>query len=117
MPRSIASASSGWHIIGSTTATRALTANPAGTQRSDATIARYSATHSAASSGSTNEKLSAPIPFSAARRIVSRREHATHNGGGGLFRGLRPTLPLRIQNKPPPTPADSPPPHNPPTAP
>src|SRR4051812_50072273 len=87
MPRSIASASSAWHIIGSTTATRGLTAKPAGTHRSDAMIARYSATHSAACSGSTNEKLSAPIPFSAARRIVSRREHATQSGGGGVCRG------------------------------
>jgi hypothetical protein len=92
MPRSIASASSGWHIIGSTTATRGLTANPAGTHCSDAMIARYSATHSAASSGSTNEKLSAPIPFSAARRIVSRREHATHSGGCGFWSGFGTTL-------------------------
>src|SRR4051812_50050223 len=88
MPRSMASASSGWHIIGRTTARRGLTAKPAGTQRSDPTMARYSVTHSAASSGSTNEKHRAPIPFSAARRIVSRREHATQRGGGGLFRGL-----------------------------
>src|SRR4051795_6276931 len=88
MPRSIASASSGWHIIGRTTARRGLTAKPAGTQRSDATIARYSVTHSAASSGSTNEKQRAPIPFSAARRIVSRREQATQSGGGGVLRGV-----------------------------
>src|SRR2546421_121154 len=85
MPRSIACASSRAHIIGSTHATCGLTAKPPGTQRSLATISRYSSTQALASSGSTNEKLSAPIPFSAARRIVSRREHATHNGGGGRF--------------------------------
>src|SRR3954452_4455990 len=88
MPRSIASASSGWHIIGSTTATRGLTAKPAGTHRAEAMIARYSATHSAASSGSTNEKLRAPIAFSAASRIVSRRAQATPRGGARLLQRL-----------------------------
>ena len=36
MPRSIAVASSRWHIIGSTTATLGLTAKPAGRQLSEA---------------------------------------------------------------------------------
>src|SRR4051812_50134427 len=85
MPRSIASASSRATIIGRVTANRGLTEKPPGTQRSLAMIASYSSTHSRASSGSMNENDSAPIPFSAARRIVSRREHATHSGGGGFF--------------------------------
>ena len=38
MPRSIASASSAWSIIGSTTATLGLTANPAGTHSSESRI-------------------------------------------------------------------------------
>src|SRR4051794_9169986 len=101
MPRSIASASSAWHIIGSTTATRGLTVKPAGTQRSDATVARYSATHSAASSGSTKEKLSAPIPFSAAWRIVSRREQATHKRRVRLLQRLRDDVALRHREIPP----------------
>jgi hypothetical protein len=37
-------------------------------------------------------KVSAPMPFSAARRMVSRREHATHNGGCGFCTGLGTTL-------------------------
>src|SRR3954463_16140570 len=85
MPRSIASASPRATIIGRVTANRGLTEKPPGTQRSLAMIASYSSTHSRASSGSMNENDSAPMPFSAARRIVSRREQATHNGGGGLF--------------------------------
>ena len=32
------------------------------------------------------------MPFSAARRIVSRREHATHSGGCGFWNGLGTTL-------------------------
>ena len=39
MPRSIAVASSAWHIIGSTTAKFGLTAKPAGTHSSEAMIA------------------------------------------------------------------------------
>ena len=39
-----------------------------------------------------NAKLSAPIPFCAARWIVSRRLHATHTGGCGFWRGLGTTL-------------------------
>src|SRR3954453_14606386 len=88
MPRSMACASSGAHIIGSTHATCGLTAKPPGTQRSLSLIAWYSSTHALASSGSTKEKLSAPMPFSAARRIVSRREEATHSGGWGFWTGL-----------------------------
>ena len=38
MPRSIAVASSSWHIIGSTTAKFGLTAKPAGTHASDSMI-------------------------------------------------------------------------------
>src|SRR4051794_41305418 len=109
MPRSIASASSRWHIIGSTTATRGLTAKPPGTHRSDATIARYSATHAPASSGSTNEKLSAPTPFSAASRIVSRREHATQSGGGGFLGGVGATVGRGARPKRPSPPAEGPP--------
>jgi hypothetical protein len=37
-------------------------------------------------------KVSAPRPFSAASRIVSRREHATHSGGCGFCTGLGTTL-------------------------
>ena len=37
-------------------------------------------------------KLSAPMPFSAASRIVSRRLHATHSGGCGFCTGLGTTL-------------------------
>src|SRR3954454_16360707 len=96
MPRSIASASSSAHIIGSTTATLGLTAKPAGTQRSDAMISWYSSTHSLASSGSTNENDSAPMPFSAASRMVSRREQATQSGGGGLCMGLRGPVRRRV---------------------
>ena len=106
MPRSIACASSGAHIIGSTHATCGLTAKPPGTQRSLSTIAWYSSTHALASSGSTNEKLSAPMPFSAARRIVSRREHATHSGGWGFWTGLGTTLRGGIVRKRPSAPAN-----------
>src|SRR4051812_50120959 len=88
MPRSIAVASSAWSIIGRTTAKRGLTAKPPGTQRSEAMIAWYSSTHSFASSGSMNEKVRAPMPFCAASLIVSRREQATHSGGGGPLAGL-----------------------------
>jgi hypothetical protein len=38
------------------------------------------------------EKVSAPIPFSAASRIVSRREQATQTGGCGRWTGLGTTL-------------------------
>ena len=106
MPRSMACASSGAHIIGSTHATCGLTAKPPGTQRSHSTIAWYSSTHALASSGSTNEKLSAPMPFSAARRIVSRREHATHSGGWGFWTGLGTTLRGGIVRKRPSAPAN-----------
>src|SRR2546430_14559127 len=111
MPRSIAVASSAWHIIGSTTATFALTSKPAGTQRSEATISWYSSTHSFASSGSTKENDSAPMPFSAASRIVSRREQATHSGGGG--RRPPPGAPTRgggLGERPPPPPEGAAPP-------
>ena len=37
-------------------------------------------------------KLSAPMPFSAASRMVSRRLHATHSGGCGFCTGLGTTL-------------------------
>ena len=69
-------------------------------------IAWYSSTHSFASSGSTNEKLSAPMPFSAASRIVSRREHATHSGGCGFCSGLGITLRGGIEKKRPSWPAN-----------
>ena len=49
-------------------------------------------------------KVSAPIPFSAARRIVSRREQATHNGGCGFCIGLGTTLRGGICTKVPSTP-------------
>ena len=37
-------------------------------------------------------KLSAPMPFSAASRMVSRRLQATHSGGWGFWTGLGTTL-------------------------
>jgi hypothetical protein len=37
-------------------------------------------------------KLNAPMPFCAARWMVSRRLHATHTGGCGFCRGLGTTL-------------------------
>ena len=37
-------------------------------------------------------KVSAPMPFSAASRMVSRRLHATHSGGCGFCTGLGTTL-------------------------
>ncbi len=37
-------------------------------------------------------KVSAPMPFSAASRMVSRRLHATHSGGWGFCTGLGTTL-------------------------
>ena len=39
-----------------------------------------------------NANVSAPMPFSAASRIVSRRLHATHSGGCGFCTGLGTTL-------------------------
>lgn len=39
-----------------------------------------------------NENVSAPMPHSAASRIVSRREHATHTGGCGFCTGFGTTL-------------------------
>ena len=39
-----------------------------------------------------NENERAPIPFVAARWMVSRRLQATHNGGWGRCRGLGTTL-------------------------
>ena len=45
-----------------------------------------------ASSASTNEKESAPIPLVAARWIVSRRLHATHRGGCGFWSGFGTTF-------------------------
>ena len=39
-----------------------------------------------------NANVSAPMPFSAASRIVSRRLHATHNGGCGFCTGFGMTL-------------------------
>ena len=39
-----------------------------------------------------NANVSAPMPFCAARRIVSRREQATHSGGCGFWTGLGTTL-------------------------
>ena len=39
-----------------------------------------------------NANVSAPMPFWAARRIVSRREQATHSGGCGFWTGLGTTL-------------------------
>ena len=39
-----------------------------------------------------NAKVNAPMPFSAARRIVSRREQATHSGGCGRCIGFGTTL-------------------------
>ena len=46
------------------------------------------------------------MPFSAARRIVSRREHATHSGGCGFCSGLGTTLRGGIVTKRPSTPAN-----------
>ena len=51
-------------------------------------------------------KVSAPIPFSAANRMVSRREHATHKGGCGLCMGLGTTLRGGICTKRPSTPVN-----------
>ncbi len=69
-------------------------------------IAWYSSTHSLASSGSTKEKVSAPIPFSAASWIVSRREQATHSGGCGFWTVLGTTLRGGIGMKRPSHPAN-----------
>ena len=71
---------------------RGFTANPAGTQSSEARMASYSATQSAARSGSMNWNDRAPIPHCAASRIVSRRLHATHSGGWGFCSGFGTTL-------------------------
>ncbi len=49
-------------------------------------------------------KLSAPIPFSAASRMVSRRLHATHSGGWGFCTGLGMTLRGGMVTKRPATP-------------
>src|SRR4051794_41907851 len=88
MPRSIAVSSSSWSIIGTTTATEGLTSKPTGTHSSDSISAWYSSTHLPASSGSTKENESAPIPLRAAKWIVSRRLHATHRGGCGFCGGF-----------------------------
>ena len=48
-----------------------------------------------------NENDSAPMPFSAASRMVSRREHATHSGGCGFCLGLGTTLRIGIVTKRP----------------
>ena len=50
--------------------------------------------------------VSAPIPFSAASRMVSRREHATHKGGCGFCMGLGTTLRGGICTKRPSTPVN-----------
>ena len=50
-----------------------------------------------ASSGLMNENVSAPMPRSAAMRIVSRREHATHSGGCGRCNGFGTTLRAGIE--------------------
>ena len=39
-----------------------------------------------------NANVSAPMPFAAASRIVSRRLHATHSGGCGFCSGFGTTL-------------------------
>ena len=39
-----------------------------------------------------NAKVSAPMPFSAASKMVSRREQATQSGGCGFCIGLGTTL-------------------------
>ena len=49
---------------------------------------RSRATQCTASSGSMKAKVSDPMPFSAASRIVSRREQATHSGGCGFCTGF-----------------------------
>ena len=87
----MASSSSGCSIIGLTQATCGLTDQPTGTHDS-ASVRSYSPTQLRASSGSMNAKVSAPMPFSAASRIVSRREQATHSGGCGFCIGLGTTL-------------------------
>src|SRR5438270_866152 len=86
MPRSIAVASSAWHIIGSTTATFALTSKPAGTQRSEATISWYSSTHSFASSGWDGRFLKMP-PRNVVPKPVQRPhlEEAPVPAGEGLL--------------------------------
>ena len=71
---------------------RGFTAKPAGTQSSDARMDSYSATQSAARSGSMNWNDRAPMPQRAASRMVSRRLQATHSGGWGFWRGLGTTL-------------------------
>jgi hypothetical protein len=106
LPRSIAVASSRWHIIGSTTASCGFTANPDGTHCSEVSTRSYSSAHSFACSGSTNENDSAPMPFRAASRIVSRREHATHSGGCGRCIGLGTTLRGGIRSHRPSYPAN-----------
>ena len=50
-------------------------------QASEAMISWYSAIHCSASPGSTKAKVRAPMPFWAARWMVSRWLHATHSGG------------------------------------
>ncbi len=50
--------------------------------------------------------VSAPMPFSAASRIVSRREHATHSGGCGFCTGLGTTLRGGIDTNLPSTPVN-----------
>ncbi len=87
----MASSSSWCSIIGLTQATCGLTAKPTGTHCS-ANVRSYSLTQLTASSGSMKANVSAPMPFCAASRIVSRREQATHSGGCGFCTGLGMTL-------------------------
>ena len=53
-----------------------------------------------------NANVSAPMPFSAASRIVSRRLHATHSGGCGFWTGLGTTLRGGICTNSPSTPVN-----------
>jgi hypothetical protein len=97
----------GWHIIGRTTRTRGFTAKPAGRSGSDAMIARYSATHSAASSGSTNAKLSAPHALLRPRGGSSRGASTRPRAAGAAFcSGLGTTLRCGIETKRPSMPGE-----------
>ena len=87
-----ASFSSGAHIIGVTQAMLGFTAWPDRARTPRRGPARSRRSRCWASSGSMKAKLSAPIPWRAASRIVSRREQATQSGGWGFWTGLGTTL-------------------------
>ena len=81
----------GAHIIGVTHATCGLTAWPTGTHFSAQRLLVVG--HPVRGLlGIDEREVSAPMPFSAASRIVSRRQHATHSGGCGFCTGLGTTL-------------------------